>query len=94
MSRIESRRSCARATSASATSDDATPHGVALITPSLPLVWQLNALRVDDTEAEPAVRSWPRRTSCWADVAHRKLFVHDEELGARLAPALAARAGT
>ena len=25
----------------------ATPHGVALLTPSLPLVWQLNALRVE-----------------------------------------------
>ena len=28
--------------------------GVALLTPSLPLVWQLNALRVEDTTAGPA----------------------------------------
>lgn len=66
-------------------------HATALLTPSLPLVWQLNAVRVDDTEA-----SVPQLIAA-ADAAlghasHRKLVVHDEQVGARLAPTLS-RAG-
>jgi GNAT superfamily N-acetyltransferase len=57
--------------------------GVALLTPSLPLVWQLNALRVDDTTAGPAdlVKQADR---VFGDLGHRKLVVHDAELGRRL----------
>jgi GNAT superfamily N-acetyltransferase len=67
------------------------PHGVALLTPSLPLVWQLNAVRVDDPSAEPEeVMELAEREL--AGVAHRKLVVHDEDLGFRLAAPLA-RAG-
>jgi GNAT superfamily N-acetyltransferase len=62
-----------------------TAHGTALITPSLPLVWQVNAIRVEDPEASA------RELATEADevqsaFGHRKLIVHDEELGARLAP--------
>ena len=62
-------------------------HATALLTPSLPLVWQLNAVRVEDggagtpqliAAADEALR----------DSSHRKLVVHDQELGMRLAPAL------
>jgi GNAT superfamily N-acetyltransferase len=57
--------------------------GVALLTPSLPLVWQLNALRVEDTTAGPAdlVKEADRMLG---DLGHRKLVVHDAELGRRL----------
>jgi GNAT superfamily N-acetyltransferase len=57
--------------------------GVALLTPSLPLVWQLNALRVEDTAAGPAdlVEEADR---VLGDLGHRKLVVHDAELGRRL----------
>jgi len=62
-------------------------HATALLTPSLPLVWQLNAVRVEDH------RAGARELVAAADEAlghatHRKLVVHDEELGARLAPSL------
>jgi GNAT superfamily N-acetyltransferase len=62
-------------------------HATALLTPSLPLVWQLNAVRVEDGDAGP------RELVAVAEEAlghasHRKLVVHDEELGARLSPAL------
>jgi GNAT superfamily N-acetyltransferase len=64
-------------------------HGVALLTPSLPLVWQLNALRVDDAAAGPAdlVKEADR---VLADFPHRKLVVHDAELGRRLTRPLTA----
>ena len=66
-----------------------TGHGAALLTPSLPLVWQLNAVRVDDPSAGPeTVASEAERVL--ADLGHRKLVVHDPELGRRLAPPLAA----
>jgi GNAT superfamily N-acetyltransferase len=63
----------------------ATPHGTALLTPSLPLVWQVNAIRVEDPTASA------RELAAEADEVmgpfdHRKLVVQDEELGARLAP--------
>ena len=67
-----------------------TPHGVALLTPSLPLVWQLNAIRVDDPDPSPAALMG-EADELLATVAHRKLVVHDEALGARLAPALTAQ---
>jgi GNAT superfamily N-acetyltransferase len=67
-----------------------TPHGVALLTPSLPLVWQLNALRVDDPDARPG-ELVEEADALLAPVAHRKLVVRDDELGARLAPALTAQ---
>jgi GNAT superfamily N-acetyltransferase len=62
-------------------------HATALLTPSLPLVWQLNAVRLEDGDAGP------RELVAVAEEAlghasHRKLVVHDEELGARLSPAL------
>jgi GNAT superfamily N-acetyltransferase len=59
-------------------------HGVALLTPTLPLVWQLNALRVEDPAAAPAsvVKEAER---VLGDYGHRKLIVHDAELGQRLA---------
>jgi GNAT superfamily N-acetyltransferase len=67
-----------------------TPHGVALLTPSLPLVWQLNAIRVDDSEANAGSLA-ADADELLANVAHRKLVVRDEELGVRLAPALSAQ---
>ena len=69
-------------------------HGTALLTPSLPLVWQLNAIRVEDPKAEAAALMQPRPSEIQGDLAHRKLVVHDRELGARLAPALGGTAGT
>jgi GNAT superfamily N-acetyltransferase len=64
-------------------------HGAALLTPSLPLVWQLNALRVDDPIAGPADLA-AEAERVLGDLGHRKLVVHDEEVGARLAPPLSA----
>ena len=62
-----------------------TAHATALLTPSLPLVWQVNAIRVEDRGAsakELAVEA----DEVQAAYGHRKCVVHDEELGARLAP--------
>lgn len=64
-------------------------HGAALLTPSLPLVWQLNALRVEDPAAVPASLV-EEADHALAELGHRKLVVHDAELGARLARPLAA----
>ena len=68
----------------------ATAHGAAMLTPSLPLVWQLNAIHVDDTraDAEALVRE---TDEIQRGFAHRKLVVHDRGLGERLAPALERR---
>ena len=53
---------------------------MALQTPSLALVWQLNAVRVDDVRADAAaVTAEAERVQ--ADLAHRKLVVHDEDAG-------------
>jgi len=68
----------------------ATPHGVALLTPSLPLVWQLNAIRVEDPDSS-AADLVAEADELLAAVAHRKLVVHAEDVGARLAPALTAQ---
>jgi GNAT superfamily N-acetyltransferase len=59
----------------------------ALLTPSLPLVWQLNAVRVEDGGAS-APQLIAAADEALGDVSHRKLVVHDQELGSRLAPAL------
>jgi GNAT superfamily N-acetyltransferase len=62
-----------------------TAHGTALLTPSLPLVWQVNAIRVEDPEAS-AEQLAAEADAVQAGFGHRKLVIHDEELGARLAP--------
>jgi GNAT superfamily N-acetyltransferase len=64
-----------------------TAHGAAMVTPSLPLVWQLNAIHIDDPGAE-ADELQREAEEIQHAFAHRKLVVHDERLGARLAPAL------
>jgi ribosomal protein S18 acetylase RimI-like enzyme len=71
--------------------DDVVPtrHGSALLTPSLPLVWQLNSVRVEDPDAGPAEVA-AEADEVLGDAGHRKLVVHDPSHGARLAPALAA----
>jgi GNAT superfamily N-acetyltransferase len=63
------------------------PHVTALLTPSLPLVWQLNAVRVEDPGAG-ARQLIAAAEQALGHASHRKLVVHDQELGARLAPAL------
>jgi GNAT superfamily N-acetyltransferase len=64
-----------------------TPHGTAMLTPSLPLVWQLNAIRVDDPQAD-AETLMREADEIQRGFAHRKLVVHDRALGERIAPAL------
>ena len=64
-----------------------TAHGTTLLTPSLPLVWQVNAIRVEDSASE-ADKLVAEADQVQAGFGHRKLIVHDEELGARLAPEL------
>jgi GNAT superfamily N-acetyltransferase len=70
--------------------DDVRPvtHGTALLTPSLPLVWQLNAVRVEELDA-PAEDLLVVADEVLGHAGHRKLVVHDEQAGARLAPTLA-----
>ena len=63
----------------------ATEHGTALVTPSLPLVWQVNAIRVEDPAAS-AKQLASEADQVQAGLGHRKVVAHDEELGARLAP--------
>jgi GNAT superfamily N-acetyltransferase len=61
-----------------------TAHGTALLTPSLPLVWQVNAIRVEDPDA--GARALAKEADAvQAGFAHRKVVVHEEALGARLA---------
>ena len=72
------------------TCDEVVPtrHGVALNTPSLALVWQLNALRVDDSDADvAAVTAEAERVQ--SGLAHRKLVVPDEDQGQALVTGLA-----
>jgi ribosomal protein S18 acetylase RimI-like enzyme len=73
-----------------ATCDAAVParHGTALTTPSLPLVWQLNALRVEDPDAGAGAVA-AEAEELQSHLGHRKLVVPDPEQGARLAPELA-----
>jgi GNAT superfamily N-acetyltransferase len=63
----------------------ATRHGTAMLTPTLPLVWQVNAIRVEDPGAETD-ELMAAADQVQAPFAHRKLVVHDEALGARLLP--------
>ena len=64
--------------------------GTALLTPSLPLVWSLNALRVEDPDVGPdAVMDEAERLL--SAYGHRRLIVHDEAVATALAPALADR---
>ena len=60
-----------------------TPHGTALITASLPLVWQVNAIRVEDRDAK-ARELMREADQIQAAFGHRKLVFHDPDLGARL----------
>jgi ribosomal protein S18 acetylase RimI-like enzyme len=66
-----------------------TRHGRALLTPSLPLVWQLNSVRVEDPEAGPDELA-AEAEEVLGDAGHRKLVVHDADQGERLGPPLAA----
>jgi GNAT superfamily N-acetyltransferase len=68
-----------------------TSHGTAMLTPSLPLVWQVNAIRVEDPQATVAQLA-AEADEVQGRFGHRKLVMHDERIGARLAPELA-RAG-
>lgn len=70
--------------------DEVRPMGqvTALLTPSLPLVWQLNAVRVEDHGADVAELK-ASADRALGHAAHRKLVIHDEKLGGRLAPLLA-----
>jgi ribosomal protein S18 acetylase RimI-like enzyme len=74
--------------------DEVRPLGrvTALLTPSLPLVWQLNAVRVEDPDASPA-QLIADADDALRHVSHRKLVVHDQELGLRLASPGLSRAG-
>jgi GNAT superfamily N-acetyltransferase len=66
-----------------------TAHGTAMVTPSLPLVWQVNAIRVENPDAGVDELS-AEADEVQGRLGHRKLVMHDEQLGARLAPQLAA----
>ena len=73
--------------------DEVRPMGqvTALLTPSLPLVWQLNAVRVEQLDA-PADELLEVVEVALGHASHRKLVVHDEQAGTRLAPLLAKEA--
>jgi ribosomal protein S18 acetylase RimI-like enzyme len=60
-----------------------TAHGIAFLTPSLPLVWQVNAIRVEDPSAD-AAELMAEADDVQAGFGHRKLVFHDESLGERL----------
>ncbi len=73
-----------------AVSDEVRPVrcGTALLTPSLPSVWQMNAVRVED--ADVTVEALVEEAEeVMGDLGHRQLFVPDTEAGERLAPELA-----
>jgi ribosomal protein S18 acetylase RimI-like enzyme len=65
-----------------------TGYGTALLTPSLPLVWQVNAIRLEDPDAavEDLLAEADRVQAAFG---HRKFVVHDADVGARLAPGFA-----
>ena len=60
-----------------------TRHGTALLTPTLPLVWQVNAIRVEDPRSD-ARDLIAEADEVQAAFGHRKLIFHDEDAGARL----------
>lgn len=72
--------------------DDVRPttYGAALVTPSLPLVWALSVVRVDDPAADAEALEREAEQAL-AGFGHRKLVVYDSEHGRCLAPALVAR---
>src|SRR5829696_293640 len=59
-------------------------HGTALLTPSLPLVWQLNALRAEDAGAS-ATELAAEAEAVLGGLGHRKVVVHDQRQGQSLA---------
>jgi GNAT superfamily N-acetyltransferase len=59
----------------------------ALLTPALPLVWELNAVRAEDRDAG-ADDLIAAADEALGHVSHRKLVVQDQEQGARLAAQL------
>jgi ribosomal protein S18 acetylase RimI-like enzyme len=61
--------------------------GTALLTPSLPLVWSLNALRVEQPPATAQELELAAEQLLGA-YGHRRIVVHEQELGAMLAPEL------
>lgn len=62
-----------------------TAHGTAMLTPSLPLVWQVNAIRLEDPGATFDELN-AEADEVQGAFGHRKYVVYDEALGARLAP--------
>ena len=56
-----------------------TAYGTAMITPSLPLVWQVNAIRVEDPDAGVGELS-AEADAVQASFGHRKLVMHVEQL--------------
>jgi ribosomal protein S18 acetylase RimI-like enzyme len=65
-----------------------TAHGTAMLTPSLPLVWQVNAIRLEDPGASVGELA-AEAGAVQAVFGHRKYVVYDHEAGARLAPGFA-----
>ena len=61
----------------------ATRYGTAMLTPTLPLVWQVNAIRVEDPDSD-ARDLMAEADDVQAGFGHRKLIFHDEKLGVRL----------
>jgi predicted metal-dependent hydrolase/ribosomal protein S18 acetylase RimI-like enzyme len=72
-----------------ATETEAFPLGVAFQRPDLPLIWDLNFVRVEELPPDTS----PARLAADADrlhadgVAHRKIVVHGEQTAARMTPA-------
>ena len=71
-----------------ATEREAFPLGVAFQRPELPLIWDLNFVRVEELSPDTsAARLAADADRLHADgVAHRKIVVHGEQTAARLAP--------
>ncbi len=71
-----------------ATESEAFPLGVAFRRPDLPLIWDLNFVRIEELPPETNAGRLAADADCLhADgVAHRKLVVHGEQTAARLAP--------
>ena len=67
-----------------------TTHGTAMLTPTLPLVWQVNAIRVEDRQASVA-QLVAEADDVQGAFGHRKLVIHDEQMGQRLARDFAKR---
>lgn len=71
---------------------DRLPWGASLVTDDLPRVWDANYVRAERWDGSPAeLRDEVERVQAAADLAHRKLVVYDQELGARLEASFDAR---